>query len=34
MRNVTAENITDVFKGYMSAEMEPRRRKTSRASMW
>jgi hydroxyquinol 1,2-dioxygenase len=26
MRNVTAENITDVFKGYMSAEMEPRTR--------
>jgi hydroxyquinol 1,2-dioxygenase len=26
MRNVTAENITDVFKGYMSSEMEPRTR--------
>ncbi|AXI44783.1 hydroxyquinol 1,2-dioxygenase [Sulfitobacter sp. SK012] len=26
MRNVTAENITDVFKGYMSNEMDPRMR--------
>ena len=26
MRNVTKDNITDVFKGYMSSEMEPRTR--------
>ncbi len=26
MRNVTKENITDVFKGYMSDEMDPRMR--------
>tara|TARA_R110002051_G_scaffold70936_1_gene127837 strand:- start:2417 stop:3289 length:873 start_codon:yes stop_codon:yes gene_type:complete len=26
MRNVTKDNITDVFKGYMSDEMEPRMR--------